>query len=93
MATRSEIKKCDDIELLRILALNQRRHLDIISEILVDESKMHISAQDAICEMRDYLCMNDCEVEFDWIKMKLKAGEDPIFDPEVLKFIKDHKNE
>jgi len=71
MATRSEIKKCNDVELLQALAINQQIQLTVISEILVSESKMHASSRDAINNMRDYLRKNYREIDLNWLKMQL----------------------
>lgn len=53
--TRVEIEQCNDIDKLKILCIEQRKQLGIIGEILVDESKWHISSDVAIQKIRDYL--------------------------------------
>ncbi len=52
--TRSDIKECKDIEVLKQICLSYRSQLSTIGEILVDESKWHISAKDAVDIIRKY---------------------------------------
>lgn len=56
--TRRDIMGCTDIEKLKALCLEYRRQLSYISEVLVDVSKWHISANGAVTQMRDYLVDN-----------------------------------
>ena len=53
--TAIEIEQCNNIEALRALCLNQRKQLAVIGEILVEESKWHYTANEAVKEIRDYL--------------------------------------
>lgn len=53
--TRHEIQNCTDIEALKKLCLAQRSQLSVLSAILVDESKWHITAEQAVTQIRDYL--------------------------------------
>ena len=61
--TRHEIQNCTDIEDLKELCLAQRRQLTIISEILVDESKKHITTKRAIEKIRDYLVKHQYDLK------------------------------
>lgn len=53
--TRIDIMNCNDITKLKKLCIEQRKQLSMISEILVDESKWHIEAGEAVRKIRDYL--------------------------------------
>ena len=71
--TRAEIMECADIEKLKALCLEYRKQASVISEILVDESKWHISSHDAINKIREYLVRN--QHEFDFIMRKGEEDE------------------
>ena len=60
---KSEIKKCGDIEKLRKICLEQWSQLFVVSEILVDESKMHITPEEAVEKIRDYLTTHQYDLE------------------------------
>ncbi len=49
------ILDCEDIEELKRLCVEQNKQLAYISEILVEESKWHISSDVAIQKIREYL--------------------------------------
>lgn len=61
--TRIEIEECNDIERLKELCINQRKQLGVIGEILVDESKMHITPNAAINKIRNYLVSHQYDLE------------------------------
>lgn len=61
--TRYDIEHCDDVGKLRKLCLEYRHQLFWISETLVDESKWHISAEDAITKIREYLVENQHNID------------------------------
>ena len=50
-----DIENCNDIEKLREICLYQRSQLSIVSDILVEESKWHITPDVAIKRIRTYL--------------------------------------
>ena len=52
---RIEIEQCNDIDKLKALCIEQRKQLCVIGEILVDESKWHITSEIAVQKIRDYL--------------------------------------
>ena len=52
---RIDIENCNDIEKLKALCIEQRKQLGVIGEILVDESKWHITSEIAVQKIRDYL--------------------------------------
>ena len=60
---KSEIRKCDDIEKLRKICLEQWSQLFVVSEILVSESKIHITPEEAVEKIRDYLTTHQYELE------------------------------
>ena len=60
---RLEIKKCEDIEELKRLCIAQDEQLTFISEILVSESKWHITPDEAVRKIRDYLVKHQSDVE------------------------------
>ncbi len=64
--TKSEIKKCDDIEKLRNICLEQWSQLFVVGEILVDESKMHITSEEAVEKIRDYLTKHQYDLDMIW---------------------------
>ena len=66
--TKSEIKKCDDIEKLRKICLEQWSQLFVVSEILVDESKIHITPEEAVEKIRDYLTTHQYDLDMIWRK-------------------------
>ena len=53
--TRLEIEHCNDMEKLKQICLDQHHKLFLIGEALVSESKLHISAEDAVTRIRDYM--------------------------------------
>jgi len=63
MTTKSEIKKCNDVEKLRKICLEQWSQLFVVSEILISESKIHITPEEAVEKIRDYLTTHQHELE------------------------------
>lgn len=61
--TRHEIQTCTDIEALKKLCLAQRSQLSVVSEILVDESKWHITAEQAVTQIRDHLVAHQHDLD------------------------------
>ena len=62
---RYQINECTDIEALRKLCLVQRKQLTYVGEVLVDESKWHCTAKDAIEQIRDYLVKHQYDLDVD----------------------------
>mgnify|MGYP001226938356 CR=1 FL=1 len=60
---RIEIEQCNDIDKLKTLCIEQRKQLGVISEILVDESKWHISSEVAVQKIRDYLVKHQYDLK------------------------------
>lgn len=52
---RLEIEECNDIEALKKLAIAQYKALFFIGETIVENSKWHCDAVDAIKDIKDYL--------------------------------------
>jgi deoxyhypusine synthase len=61
--SRLEIEECKDIEELKRLCMAQNEQLSVIGEILVSESKWHITSDEAIKKIRDYLVKHQSDVE------------------------------
>ena len=53
--TQYDIESCNDINKLKQICLAQKRQLNIIGGILVDESKSNIIPEKAISVIRDYM--------------------------------------
>lgn len=62
---RIEIIECTDIEALKKLCLEFRKQFNVIGEILVDESKWHISADQAVTKIREYLVSHQYDLELE----------------------------
>lgn len=50
-----QLKKKDDRTEVEEAFLQQHKVLAIISEVLVEESKLHISSEEAVVKIRDYM--------------------------------------
>lgn len=61
--TRYEIQNCTNIEALKKLCLAQRSQLSVVSAILVDESKWHMTAEQAVTQIRDYLVAHQYDLD------------------------------
>ena len=57
-----DIEECNDICKLRDLCIEYYKTLFIISETCIDVSKWHISSDDGIRQIRNYLINNDHNV-------------------------------
>ena len=61
--TQYDIESCNDIDKLKQICLAQKRQLNIIGEILVDESKSHITSERAISKIRDYMVKSQYDIK------------------------------
>jgi hypothetical protein len=57
------IIECNDLETLRKLCMIQGSQLAYIGEVLVDESKMHFTSNEAIQMIREYLVEHQHDME------------------------------
>lgn len=57
------INQCNDIETLRKFCMIQGSQLTYIGEVLVDESKMHITSDEAVQIIREYLVEHQHDME------------------------------
>lgn len=64
--TRHDIEVCTHMEVMRKLCLTYRTQLSYIEEILIDESKQHITAEQAINDIRDYLVAHQFDLKLDY---------------------------
>ena len=53
--TKREIQKCNDLDTLKSLAIEQYKTLFYIGETLVDVSKSNITADKGIDKIREYM--------------------------------------
>lgn len=60
--TQYDIESCNDINKLKQICLAQKRQLNIIGEILVDESKSNIIPEKAISVIRDYMVKSQQDI-------------------------------
>jgi len=72
---RLEIEECEDIEKIKRLCIAQNEQLTVIGEILVSESKWHITSDEAIRKIRDYLVKHQSD-----IKLRINEGNEKICD-------------
>lgn len=57
------INQCNDVETLRKYCIIQGSQLAYIGEVLVDESKMHLTSDEAIQMIREYLVEHQNDME------------------------------
>lgn len=62
---RIEIEECNDIDKLKKLSIAQYKLLFYIGEVLVDESKQHLTPEDAIKKIRTYMTENQNYLNLD----------------------------
>lgn len=69
---RLAIEECEDIEELKRLCIAQNEQLSVVGAFLVSESKWHITSDEAVRKIRDYLVKHQSD-----IKLKInKESED-----------------
>lgn len=65
MVHKMEIITCQDIDKLKELCINYRDQYAFVSAVLVDESKWHITPEQAIEKIRDYLVSNQGKLDIE----------------------------
>lgn len=60
---KRDIMECHDIEILKQVCLEYQKQEVVVSEILVEESKWHISAKDAVDQIRKYLVDHQYDID------------------------------
>jgi hypothetical protein len=76
MSNKYDIENCDNIEELKRLCLEYRKQLSVVSEYLIDVTKFHITTDEAVRKIREYLVENQSKLE---VKQGCEYSDDRLF--------------